>query len=131
MTACKIYIPKVFGASSVLFWVTGLVKSYGVLYVEIMETFQGKASLASWIPAILSALCLALAPISSALCEKYSCRRVVFFGGLFCAMGLMLSYFATKLWHLLITFGVLTGIGGGDLYFIYIVKIFANLDLIF
>lgn len=78
-----------------------------------METFQGKASLASWIPAILSALCLALAPISSALCEKYSCRRVVFIGGLFCAMGLMLSYFATKLWHLLITFGVLTGIGGG------------------
>lgn len=78
-----------------------------------METFHGKASLASWIPAILSALCLALAPISSALCEKYSCRRVVFIGGLFCAMGLMLSYFATKLWHLLITFGVLTGIGGG------------------
>lgn len=102
------------GAFSVLFWVTGLVKSYGVLYVEIMENFpNSSASVASWIPAVLSSLCLALAPVSSALCERFSCRIVVFMGGLFCAAGLMLSYFATSLMHLLFTFGVLTGIGGG------------------
>ncbi|XP_017465748.1 PREDICTED: uncharacterized protein LOC108358778 isoform X2 [Rhagoletis zephyria] len=104
----------VFGAFSVQFWVAGLVKSYGVLYVEIMETFPSStATVASWIPAILSALCLVLAPVSSALCQRFSCRSVVFVGGLFCALGLMLSYFATSLLHLLITFGVLTGIGGG------------------
>ncbi|XP_055372340.1 monocarboxylate transporter 12 [Condylostylus longicornis] len=104
----------VFGAFSVQFWVAGLVKSYGVLYVEIMETFpKTSASVASWIPAILSALCLALAPLSSALCQKYSCRVVVFIGGLFCAFGMTLSYFATDLLHLLFTFGILTGIGGG------------------
>ncbi|XP_037956194.1 monocarboxylate transporter 12-like [Teleopsis dalmanni] len=104
----------VFGAFSVQFWVAGLVKSYGVLYVEIMETFPSStATVASWIPAILSALCLALAPLSSALCQKYSCRSVVFVGGLFCAFGLTLSYFATSLLHLLFTFGILTGIGGG------------------
>lgn len=102
------------GAFFVLFWVTGLVKSYGVLYVEIMESYpNASASLASWIPAILSCLCLALAPVSSALCERFSCRIVVFIGGLFCASGLMLSYFATSLVHLLFTFGILTGIGGG------------------
>lgn len=98
-----------------------------------METYpSSSASLASWIPAILSSLCLALgkskvnisiivqcsffiftAPISSALCEKFSCRIVVFVGGLFCAAGLMLSYFATSLIHLLFSFGILTGIGGG------------------
>ncbi|XP_067627643.1 monocarboxylate transporter 14 [Eurosta solidaginis] len=104
----------VFGAFSVQFWVAGLVKSYGVLYVEIMETFPSStATVASWIPAILSALCLVLAPVSSALCQRFSCRSVVFVGGLFCALGLTLSYFATSLLHLLITFGVLTGIGGG------------------
>lgn len=49
------------GAFFVQFWVAGLVKSYGVFYVEVMETFTGaSASLASWIPAILSCLCLAL-----------------------------------------------------------------------
>uniref|UniRef100_W8AK44 Monocarboxylate transporter 12 n=1 Tax=Ceratitis capitata TaxID=7213 RepID=W8AK44_CERCA len=104
----------VFSAFSVQFWVAGLVKSYGVFYVEIMETFPSStATVASWIPAILSALCLVLAPVSSALCQRFSCRAVVFVGGLFCALGLTLSYFATSLLHLLITFGVLTGIGGG------------------
>lgn len=100
----------VFGAFSVQFWVAGLVKSYGVLYVEIMETFPSStATVASWIPAILSALCLALAPLSSALCQRFSCRSVVFVGGLFCAFGLAFSYFATSLLHLLFTFGILTG----------------------
>lgn len=47
------------------------------------------------------------------LCQKYSCRAVVFVGGLFCALGLTISYFATSLIHLFFTFGVLTGIGGG------------------
>ncbi|CAG9577674.1 unnamed protein product [Danaus chrysippus] len=104
----------VFGAFMVQFWVAGLFKSYGVLYVEIMETFPDSSeSVASWIPAALSTLCLALAPLSSALCEKYSCRLVVFAGGLCCGAGLALSYFSNGLLHLLLSFGVLTGIGGG------------------
>ncbi|XP_051160586.1 monocarboxylate transporter 12-like [Leptopilina boulardi] len=104
----------VFGAFFVQFWVAGLVKSYGVLYLEVMETFKdSSATYASWIPAILSCLCLALAPVTSMLCQKYSCRAVVFVGGLFCALGLTISYFATRLIHLFFTFGVLTGIGGG------------------
>lgn len=104
----------VFGAFSVNFWVAGLVKSYGVLHVEIMEIFpNASAAVASWIPAILSALCLVLAPVSSGLSQRFSCRLVVFIGGLFCALGLILSYFATNLVHLFFTFGVLNGIGGG------------------
>ncbi|KAJ6645481.1 Monocarboxylate transporter 12, partial [Pseudolycoriella hygida] len=104
----------VLGAFFVQFWVAGLVKSYGVLFVEILETFPTKSTaVVSWIPAILSALCLALAPLSSALCQRFSCRSVVFVGGLFCTFGLTLSYFATSLYHLLFTFGILTGIGGG------------------
>ncbi|XP_003426380.1 monocarboxylate transporter 12 [Nasonia vitripennis] len=104
----------VFGAFFVQFWVAGLVKSCGLLYVEVMETFaDSSASVASWIPAILSCLCLALAPVTSMLSQKYSCRVVVFVGGLFCALGLIISFFATSLIHLLFTFGVLTGIGGG------------------
>lgn len=100
----------VLGAFFVQFWVAGLVKSYGVLFVEILETFPSSSTaVASWIPAILSALCLALAPLSSALCQRFSCRSVVFVGGLFCTFGLTLSYFATSMYHLLFTFGILTG----------------------
>lgn len=51
----------VVGAFLVQFWVSGLVKSYGVLFVEVMEEFQDTSTVvAAWIPAILSTLCLAL-----------------------------------------------------------------------
>ncbi|KAK6641216.1 hypothetical protein RUM44_012925 [Polyplax serrata] len=104
----------VLGAFLVQFWVSGLVKSYGVLFVEVMETFSDtSAAVAAWIPAILSTLCLALAPVTSALCQKFTCRSVVFLGGLFCSAGLVSSYFATNSIHLLFTFGLLSGIGGG------------------
>lgn len=66
----------VFGAFFVQFWVAGLVKSYGVLYVEVMETFKdSSASVASWIPAILTCLCLALGESSSRLSRGYSLRE--------------------------------------------------------
>ncbi|XP_050451577.1 monocarboxylate transporter 13 isoform X1 [Cataglyphis hispanica] len=120
----------VFGAFFVQFWVTGLVKSYGVLYVEVMETFKdSSASVASWIPAILTCLCLALAPITSMLCQKYSCRTVVFVGGLFCALGLITSYFATRLIHLFFTFGVLTGLLNFNYVFSFIDQTTLHLTL--
>lgn len=51
----------VVGAFLVQFWVSGLVKSYGVLFVEVMEAFADTSTVvAAWIPAILSTLCLAL-----------------------------------------------------------------------
>lgn len=57
------------------------------------------------------------APVTSMLCQKYSCRTVVFVGGLFCALGLTTSYFATRLIHLFFTFGVLTGLTKLNNYF--------------
>lgn len=69
------------GAFFVQFWVAGLVKSYGVLYVEVMETFRdSSASVASWIPAILSFFCLALGELFSLVsgghreAETYECE---------------------------------------------------------
>lgn len=51
----------VVGAFLVQFWVSGLVKSYGVMFVEVMEAFTDTSTaVAAWIPAILSTLCLAL-----------------------------------------------------------------------
>ena len=50
-----------FGAFLAQFWVAGLIKSYGVIFMEVMQLYPGaSASLASWIPAILSTLCLVL-----------------------------------------------------------------------
>jgi len=48
-----------FGAFLVQFWIAGLIKSYGVILMEIMQMYpDASASLASWIPAILTCICL-------------------------------------------------------------------------
>ncbi|KAK2717295.1 hypothetical protein QYM36_006169 [Artemia franciscana] len=52
-------------------------------------------------------------PITSAMCLRFSCRSVVFAGGLCSCLGLTLSFFATSLEHLCLTIGVLVGIGAG------------------
>ena len=50
-----------FGAFLVQFWIAGLIKSYGVIFMEVLQLYpDASASLASWIPAILSTLCLIL-----------------------------------------------------------------------
>ena len=50
------------------------------------------------------------APICSALCQRFSCRSVVFIGGILCWLGISLSFFASSPSQLCFTFGVLTGI---------------------
>ena len=51
----------VVGVFIVQFWVAGLIKSYGVLFVEIMEAFPGcTVSQLSLIPAFLATLSLLL-----------------------------------------------------------------------
>lgn len=103
-----------FGAFIVQFWIAGLIKSYGVILMEIMQMYpDASASLASWIPAILTCICLTFSPITSGLCQRFSCRWVVFVGGILTSMGISLSFLTTNLIQLCLTFGVLTGFGAG------------------
>jgi hypothetical protein len=46
-------------------------------------------------------------------CYRYNCRNVTFAGSIFCALGIGLSGFATSIYVLFLTFGLLTGIGVG------------------
>ena len=91
--------------------------------MEVASMFPDQgAALISWIPAILSTICLVfckykllnskrqrnqiivkklffifVAPVCSMLCQRFSCRSVVFVGGLLCWLGISLSFFATTL----------------------------------
>ena len=92
----------------------GMVKSYGVIFDLILKTFPNSSvALASWIPASMTTLALAMAPFTSALCQRYNCRNVTFIGSLLCFIGITLSSFASSVEILFVTFGLLTGIGIG------------------
>lgn len=102
------------GAFLSLFWCSGMVKSFGVIFNEILIFFPDSSkSLASWIPACMTSLALAMAPIASMLCQKFNCRLVTIGGAILCFLGMTLSSFAPNLEFLFFTFGILTGIGVG------------------
>ena len=57
------------GAFIALFWTAGMVKSYGVLFSEMITIYPENISLAAWIPAVMTTTALAMAPIASGLCQ--------------------------------------------------------------
>ncbi|CAJ1057224.1 monocarboxylate transporter 2 [Xyrichtys novacula] len=89
----------------------GVIKSFGVFYVEIHQYFETTATETSWITAIAVATIHVIAPVASALSARYSHRSVVMVGGLICSLGVMLGSFSRNLIELYLTVGFLNGFG--------------------
>lgn len=93
--------------------IPGMVKSFGVLFVEFRKVFDASPAAAAWIPALCYFLYSSLGPLSSVLSVKYSYRTVSLLGGTSAAVGMMISYFANSVGFLCVSFGVLVGTGAG------------------
>ena len=102
-----------FGAFMALFWTAGMVKSYGVLFSEMITLYPENISLASWIPAVMTTTALAMAPIASALCQRFNCRYVTALGSVLAFLGVAMSSCMPNLQGLFVTLGILTGMGIG------------------
>lgn len=89
----------------------GVIKSFGVFFVEIHHYFESTATLASWITSIAVATIHVVAPLASALSAHYSHRSVVMIGGLICSIGMITGSFARNLFELYLTVGFLNGFG--------------------
>uniref|UniRef100_A0A3Q3VRJ3 Major facilitator superfamily (MFS) profile domain-containing protein n=1 Tax=Mola mola TaxID=94237 RepID=A0A3Q3VRJ3_MOLML len=89
----------------------GVIKAFGVFYVEIHRYFQTTATGTSWITSIAVATIHVVAPAASALSARYSHRSVVIVGGLMCSFGVMVGAFARNLTELYLTVGFLNGFG--------------------
>uniref|UniRef100_A0A6A7FTT1 Monocarboxylate transporter n=1 Tax=Hirondellea gigas TaxID=1518452 RepID=A0A6A7FTT1_9CRUS len=104
----------VFAACMAQVWIIGFIKSYSVLYVEILAEFpESTAYHASWIPALLTTVGLLISPFAGAMCQRYTARKVSIIGSLLCFLGLFLSCFVTSLTQLIFTLGAITGLGTG------------------
>lgn len=101
------------GSMLVNILVPGTIKSFGVLFVEFLEAFQATPSAAAWIPALCYFLYSSLGPLSSILSVKYSYRTVTIIGGTFAAAGMIITYWATSVNFLYVSYGVLVGTGAG------------------
>ncbi|XP_045200630.2 monocarboxylate transporter 13-like [Mercenaria mercenaria] len=94
----------------------GLAWSTGVYNVIFLEEFGQPKSVTAWAGSLPTAVMYGSGPIASMLSNKYGFRPVIMVGGLMVSAGLILSFFATNLFVLFFTFGVLTGAGLGVVY---------------
>uniref|UniRef100_A0A3B4AWE9 Major facilitator superfamily (MFS) profile domain-containing protein n=1 Tax=Periophthalmus magnuspinnatus TaxID=409849 RepID=A0A3B4AWE9_9GOBI len=89
----------------------GVIKSFGVFYVEIHHYFDTSATTASWITSIAVAAVHVAAPLASALSARFGHRSIVMIGGLVCSAGVISGSFARNLLELYLTVGFLNGLG--------------------
>ncbi|XP_066578574.1 monocarboxylate transporter 13 [Amia ocellicauda] len=91
--------------------VFGLVRSFGVFFVEFVRYFERSASAVSWITSTGIAMQQLASPVATALCNAYGARPVVMAGGLLSGLGLVLASLASSLTHLYLSVGLVSGMG--------------------
>ena len=104
----------VLGAFFSVFWCSGFIKSYGLIFAELLRIFpDSSVSLATWIPASMTSFALVVAPIAGALCKRFNCRVVTLTGGLISSVSISLSAAAPSMEFIFVTMGVFSGLGIG------------------
>ncbi|XP_062993296.1 monocarboxylate transporter 13-like [Elgaria multicarinata webbii] len=96
--------------------VFGVIRSFGVFFVEFMAYFEEPASSTSWITSVTVALLMFTSPLASALGTQYGERPIAITGGFLSGLGLVLASFATSLTQLYLFIGLLTGVGGAFIF---------------
>lgn len=89
----------------------GVIKSFGIFYIEIQNYFNTTATAASWITSIIVAAFHIASPLASALSARFSHRSVVIIGGLISSVGVIIGSFSRNLLELYLTVGFLNGLG--------------------
>ncbi|XP_060568972.1 monocarboxylate transporter 4-like [Ruditapes philippinarum] len=88
----------------------GSLKSFGVLYTEMLDHFSAGSGNTAWIGSITWFLVQVLAPFANCLCKRYSFRLVSLIGGIMVGCGYFLSGFVTRIELMYLTFTII-GIG--------------------
>ncbi|XP_058870440.1 monocarboxylate transporter 13-like [Acipenser ruthenus] len=91
--------------------VFGLIRSFGVFFVEFVEYFEEPAGAVSWITSIGVAVQQFASPLASALSNAWGARSVVMVGGVLASLGMILGSQASSLTHLYLSIGLVSGLG--------------------
>ncbi|XP_041979789.1 monocarboxylate transporter 3 isoform X2 [Aricia agestis] len=96
--------------------VDGIAYTFGIFLPELVTYFgEGKGTVA-WVGSLLSGVYLAAGPVVSALCNKYGCRAVCIAGSLVATTGFVLSTLSKSVTMMMVTYGLIGGIGFGMIY---------------
>ncbi|KAH8253372.1 hypothetical protein KR032_005157 [Drosophila birchii] len=101
----------------------GLSFSFGLINVQLLEYFGESTSKTAWISSLFFSVPLLMGPICSNLVDKYGCRKMTILGGVVSAFGFALSSFCNSIEMLMVTFGIISGLGLGIGYVTAVVSI--------
>ncbi|PIO69509.1 transporter, major facilitator family protein [Teladorsagia circumcincta] len=94
----------------------GFVYSFGVLVDVLMKEFESDNTVIAMIVSLLTGFTLGSGPLASAVCNKYGCRATAITGAIIAITGCTASYFASEMWHIIVSVGIIMGIGSGFMY---------------
>ncbi|XP_064651138.1 monocarboxylate transporter 12-like [Lineus longissimus] len=101
----------VFCTFGIMFLIVGIMSSFGVFYVELLEYFDDSRSSTSLIGSINCGACHAAAPLVGLIEARIGIRKTVVVGGLLSAIGLIGSSFVFSMPYLYFTYGIISGTG--------------------
>ncbi|XP_030560064.1 monocarboxylate transporter 14 [Drosophila novamexicana] len=105
-----------------LIW-DGLSFSFGLINTELLAYFGESPSKTAWISSLFFSVPLLMGPIWSNLVDKYGCRKMTILGGLVSAFGFAISSICNSVEMLMVTFGIISGLGLGIGYVTAVVSI--------
>ncbi|XP_006912339.1 monocarboxylate transporter 7 isoform X1 [Pteropus alecto] len=89
----------------------GVIKSFGVFFNDLMDSFDESNSRISWIISICVFISTFTAPLSTVLSNRFGHRLVVMAGGLLVTTGMVVASFAREVYHMYIAIGIISGSG--------------------
>ncbi|XP_043819105.1 monocarboxylate transporter 7 [Dromiciops gliroides] len=89
----------------------GVIKSFGIFFNDIRDTFEETNSKISWIISICVFVITFTAPLATILTNRFGHRPVVMVGGLLASSGIILASFSKTVVHMYLTIGVICGLG--------------------
>ncbi|XP_062468484.1 monocarboxylate transporter 13-like [Pezoporus occidentalis] len=98
-------------AFTVMGLTVAVLKTFGLLFVEIQQHFDELASTTSWITSVTITVFHLGAPAASSLCARYTHRAVVITGGLLAFSGMTLGFLGLNMVWMYATTGFLQGLG--------------------
>ncbi|XP_013406720.1 monocarboxylate transporter 12-like isoform X2 [Lingula anatina] len=106
----------VLGCFTVHILVAGMDRTFGVIYLILIDMFGSSAKLTGGVLSVFSACRHCLGPVSNSLANQFTARKVVISGGLLSSLGIILSAFPPNIYYMFITFGLIAGIGAALCY---------------
>lgn len=101
------------GAFGLQFFTAILTYGTGFIHLSLLEVYKESDATTSIVGSLFINLMSVTGPLTSYIIDRIGCRVTASLGGILLVVGLIGSHFASSLWALIVTYGIISGLGIG------------------